>query len=103
MRRDRAADGRQAPYQNFYDPKTLAVMDRAFAADLDGCEGGRPVLRDYTHDGGLRFVIGAKLLNLVAEVVIDPVLQRQLTVEELVSSMLMEGTSARSAAPSSPD
>jgi hypothetical protein len=71
----------QESCQNFYDPKTLAVMDRAFAAIWtvvktdDFC--------NYAHDRELGLVIGAKLLNLVAEGVIDPVRLRQLTVESL--------------------
>ena len=72
----------QAPYQNFYDPKTLAVMDRAFAAIWTDVKADDP-FRNYAHDRELRLVIGAKLLNLVAEGVIDPVRLRQLTVESL--------------------
>ena len=72
----------QASYQNFYDPKTLAVMDRAFAAIWTDVKADDP-FRNYAHDRELRLVIGAKLLNLVAEGVIDPVRLRQLTVESL--------------------
>ena len=71
----------QESYQNFYDPKTLAVMDRAFAAIWTVVK--TEPFRNYGHDRALRLVIGAKLLNLVAEGVIDPVRLRQLTVESL--------------------
>ena len=72
----------QDSYQNFYDPKTLAVMDRAFAAIWTAVKADDP-FRNYAHDRELRLVIGAKLLNLVAEGVIDPVRLRQLTVQSL--------------------
>ena len=72
----------QESYQNFYDPKTLAVMDRAFAAIWTVVKADDP-FRNYAHDRELGLVIGAKLLNLVAEGVIDPVRLRQLTVESL--------------------
>jgi hypothetical protein len=72
----------QDSYQNFYDPKTLAVMDRAFAAIWTDVKADDP-FRNYAHDRELRLVIGAKLLNLVAEGVIDPIRLRQLTVESL--------------------
>jgi hypothetical protein len=39
--------------------------------------------RNYAHDRELRLVIGKKLLNLVADGVIDPIRLRQLTVESL--------------------
>ena len=67
----------QDSYQNFYDPKTLAMIDRAFAAISDD------PFRNYAHDRELRLVIGAKLLNLVGDGIIDPILLRQLTVESL--------------------
>jgi hypothetical protein len=54
----------QESYQNFYDPKTLAVMDRAFAAIWTAVKADDP-FRNYAHDRELRLVIGAKLLNLV--------------------------------------
>ena len=69
-------------YQNFYDPKTLAVMDRAFAAIWTAVKADDP-FRNYAHDRELRLVIGAKLLNLVGDGIIDPILLRQLTVESL--------------------
>jgi hypothetical protein len=72
----------QDSQQNLYDPKTLAVMDRAFAAIWTVVKADDP-FRNYAHDRELRLVIGAKLLNLVADGVIDPLRLRQLTVESL--------------------
>ena len=72
----------QESYQNFYDPKTLAVMDRAFAAIWTAVKADDP-FRNYAHDRELRLVIGAKLLNLVGDEIIDPIRLRQLTVESL--------------------
>ena len=72
----------QDSYQNFYDPKTLAMMDRAFAAIWTAVKADDP-FRNYVHDRELRLVIGAKLLNLVGDGIIDPIRLRQLTVESL--------------------
>ena len=72
----------QDSYQNFYDLKTLAMIDRAFAAIWTAVKAGDP-FRNYAHDRELRLVIGAKLLNLVGDGIIDPILLRQLTVESL--------------------
>ena len=72
----------QESYQNFYDPKTLAMMDRAFAAIWTDVKADDP-FRNYAHDRELRLVIGAKLLNLVGDEIIDPIRLRQLTVESL--------------------
>ena len=72
----------QESYQNFYDPKTLAVMDRAFAAIWTVVKADDP-FRNYAHDRELRLVIGAKLLNLVGDGITDPIRLRQLTVESL--------------------
>ena len=72
----------QNSYQNFYDPKTLAVMDRAFAAIWTDVKADDP-FRNYAHDRELRLVIGAKLLNLVGDEINDPIRLRQLTVESL--------------------
>ena len=72
----------QESYQNFYDPKTLAMMDRAFAAIWTAVKADDP-FRNYAHDRELRLVIGAKLLNLVGDGIIDPIRLRQLTVESL--------------------
>ena len=69
------------PRIDVYDPKTLAVMDLAFASIWATVRG--PVL-DYTTDRELRMAVGQKLLNLVADGVTDPVRLRQLTVASLV-------------------
>ena len=58
------------------------MMDRAFAAIWTAVKADDP-FRNYAHDRELRLVIGAKLLNLVAEGVIDPIRLRQLTVKSL--------------------
>ena len=57
-------------------------MDPAFAAIWTDVKADDP-FRNDAHDRELRLVIGAKLLNLVAEGVIDPIRLRQLTVESL--------------------
>ena len=57
-------------------------MDRAFAAIWTAVKADDP-FRNYAHDRELRLVIGAKLLNLVGDGIIDPILLRQLTVESL--------------------
>ena len=72
----------QKSYQNFYDPTTLAVMDRAFAAIWTAVKADDTV-RNYAQDRELELVIGAKLLNLVGNGIIDPIRLRQLTVESL--------------------
>jgi hypothetical protein len=69
------------PRIDVYDPKTLAVMDLAFASIWATVR--RPV-RDYENDCDLRIAVGQKLLNLVADGVTDPVRLRQLTVASLV-------------------
>jgi hypothetical protein len=46
-----------------YDPKTLEVMDQAFAAIWQVLKADDP-LRDYAKDGELRIAVGQKLLNL---------------------------------------
>jgi hypothetical protein len=70
----------QNPRQHMYDPKTLAVMDQAFAAIWNVLRADDP-FRDYDHDSELRFAIGQKLMDLVADGVTDPVRLRKLTVE----------------------
>ena len=65
---------------DFYAPKTLAVMDQAFAAIWAITRG--PV-HDDANDSELRIAVGQKLLNLVADGVTDPIRLRQLTVESL--------------------
>ena len=71
------------PRLDFYPPKTLAVMDRAFAAIWKVLQADDP-FRDYGKDGELRIAVGQKLLNLVADGVTDPGRLRQLTVESLL-------------------
>jgi hypothetical protein len=66
--------------QDIYDPKTLAVMDQAFAAIWANLR--RPI-RNYANDSELRIAVGQTLLNLVADGVTDPIRLRQLTVESL--------------------
>ena len=68
---------------DIYDPKTLAVMDQAFAAIWNVLKADAP-FRDYAKDGELRIAVGQKLLNLVADGVTDPGRLRQLTVESLL-------------------
>jgi hypothetical protein len=66
-----------------YDPKTLAVMDQAFAAIWTVLRADDP-FRDYAHDSELRIAIGHTLMNLVADGVTDPIRLRRLTVESLL-------------------
>ena len=73
----------ETPRTDIYDPKTLAVMDQAFAAIWNQVRADDP-FRDYAHDSELRLSIGQKLLNLVADGVIDPIPLRWLTVESLL-------------------
>ncbi len=68
---------------DIYDPKTLAVMDQAFAAIWSQVRADDP-FRDYAHDCELRLAIGQKLLNLVADGVTDPIPLRWLTIESLL-------------------
>src|SRR6476646_10564442 len=68
---------------DIYDPKTLAVMDQAFASIWNILRADDP-FRDYANDSELRVTIGQKLLNLVADGVTDPGRLRQLTVESLL-------------------
>jgi hypothetical protein len=70
----------QNPRLDVYDPKTLAVMDQAFASIWATIRGP---IRDYSNDSDLRIAVGQKLLNLVADGVTDPIRLRQLTVESL--------------------
>ena len=73
----------QNPRLHIYDPKTLALMDQAFAAIWNVLKADDP-FRDYAKDGELRIAVGQKLLNLVADGVTDPRRLRQLTVESLL-------------------
>jgi hypothetical protein len=73
----------QTPRLDVYDPKTLEVMDQAFAAIWQVLKADDP-LRDYAKDGELRIAVGQKLLNLVADGVTDPTRLRHLTIESLI-------------------
>jgi hypothetical protein len=68
---------------DIYDPKTLAAMDQAFAAVWHMLRADDP-LRDNANDTELRIAIGKKLVNLVADRVIDPLRLRNLTVQSLL-------------------
>ena len=59
------------PQTDIYEPKTLAMMDQAFAAIWNVLRADDP-FRDCANDSELRLAIGRKLLNLVADGVIDP-------------------------------
>ena len=71
------------PRPDIYDPKTLAVMDQAFAAIWNVLRADDP-FRDYANDSELRLAIGQKLLNLVADGVTDLNRLRHLTVASLL-------------------
>ena len=71
------------PRPDIYDPKTLAVMDQAFAAIWNVLRADDP-FRDYANDSELRLAIEQKLLNLVADGVTDPNRLRHLTVASLL-------------------
>ena len=71
------------PRPDIYDPKTLAVMDQAFAAIWKILRADDP-FRDYANDSELRIAIGHKLMNLVADGVTDPSRLRRLTLENLL-------------------
>jgi hypothetical protein len=73
----------QNPRADIYDPKTLAAMDQAFAAAWHMLRADEP-FRDNASDSELRIAIGRKLLNLVADGVIDPLRLRNLTVKSLL-------------------
>ena len=57
----------RSPRIDLYAPKTLAVMDQAFAAIWNVLKADDP-FRDYAKDGELRIAVGRKLLNLVATI-----------------------------------
>ena len=71
------------PQTDIYEPKTLAMMDQAFAAIWNVLRADDP-FRDYANDSELRLAIGRKLLNLVADGVTDPSRLRHLTVKSLL-------------------
>ena len=73
----------QTPRQDIYDPKTLAVMDTAFATIWRSLTADDTVT-GYANARELRLVIGHKLLNLVADGVTDPRRLRQITVDSLI-------------------
>jgi hypothetical protein len=73
----------RSPRIDLYAPKTLAVMDQAFAAIWNVLKADDP-FRDYVKDGELRIAVGRKLLNLVADGVTDPRRLRQLTIESIL-------------------
>ena len=68
----------QNPRPDIYDPKTLAVMDQAFAAIWNVLRADDP-FRDYVNDSELRIAVGHKLMELVANGVTDPVRLGYLT------------------------
>ena len=70
------------PQGHIYDPETLAAMDQAFAAIWNVLRADDP-FRNYANDSELRFAIGHKLLDLVADGVTDPSRLRHLVVESL--------------------
>jgi hypothetical protein len=55
----------RTPRINLYAPKTLTMMDQAFAAIWNVLKADDP-FRDFAKDGELRIAVGQKLLNLVA-------------------------------------
>ena len=75
----------QNPQSHIYDPKTLAVMDQAFAAIWNVLRANDP-FRDYANESELRIAIGHKLMNLVADGVTDASRLRRLTVQSLLLS-----------------
>jgi hypothetical protein len=52
----------QNPQSHIYDPKTLAVMDQAFASIWNVLRADDP-FRDYANDSELRIAIGHKLMK----------------------------------------
>ena len=72
----------QSPRPEIYDPKTLAVMNQAFAAIWNVIRADDP-FRDYANDSELRIAIGHKLMELVANGVTDPVRLGYLTLKRL--------------------
>ena len=73
----------QNPRPEIYDPKTLAVMNQAFAAIWNVLRADDP-FRDYVNDADLRIAIGHKLMELVANGVTDPVRLGYLTLKSLL-------------------
>ena len=67
---------------DIYDPKTLAVMDQAFAAIWNILRADDP-FRNYVKDAELRIAIGHKLMELVANGETQPVRLGYLTLKSL--------------------
>jgi hypothetical protein len=72
----------EIPRPDIYDPKTLAVMDQAFAAVWNILRADDP-FRDYANDSELRIAIGHKLMELVANGETEPVRLGYLTLKSL--------------------
>ena len=72
----------EIPRPDIYDPKTLAVMDKASAAVWNIVRRDDP-FRDYANDSELRIAIGHKLMELVANGETDPVRLGYLTLKSL--------------------
>ena len=72
----------EIPRPDIYDPKTLAVMDQAFAAIWNILRADDP-FRDYVNDAELRIAIGHQLMELVANGVTEPVRLGYLTLKSL--------------------
>ena len=72
----------EIPRPDIYDPKTLAVMNQAFAAIWNVLRADNP-FRDYVNDAELRIAIGHKLMELVANGETHPVRLGYLTLMSL--------------------
>ena len=72
----------QNPRLEIYDPKTLAVMDKAFHAVWQVLKTNDP-FRDYANDSELRIAIGHRLMELVANGETHPVRLGYLTLKSL--------------------
>lgn len=72
----------EIPRSDIYDPKTLAVMEQAFAAVCNILRADDP-FRDYVNDAELRIAIGHKLTELVANGETEPVRLGYLTLKSL--------------------
>ena len=70
------------PRADIHDPKTLAVIDKAFAAVWNILKAVDP-FRDYVNDAELRIAIGHKLMELVANGETEPVRLGYLTLKSL--------------------
>ena len=76
---------------DIYDPKTLAVMDKAFHAIWHVLRTDDP-FRDYANDSELRIAIGQKLLmELVANGETHPVRLGYLTLKSLAPATSLTG------------